>query len=175
MNLGMLLEMVADAAGDRLVVGSRRDGLTAQELQVAARRVATLLRTRGVEYVGMVDLNSEAVPVALFGASLAGLPFAPINYRLTDDKLNSIVARLAPGIVVAGADIGGRLQPHDGIEVITTDELLATARDEIEPLCGRRFHRSARDDGDQGPEGDDQATEPDPHHHRVDHHFQGCC
>ena len=26
MNLGMLLDMVADAAGDRLVVGSRRDG-----------------------------------------------------------------------------------------------------------------------------------------------------
>jgi acyl-CoA synthetase (AMP-forming)/AMP-acid ligase II len=47
----------------------------------------------------MVDLNSEAVPVALFGASLAGLPFAPINYRLTDDRLNAIVARLAPGIV----------------------------------------------------------------------------
>jgi acyl-CoA synthetase (AMP-forming)/AMP-acid ligase II len=134
MNLGMLLEMVADAAGDRLVVGSRRDGLTAQELQAAARRVATLLRSRGVEYVGLVDLNSEAVPVALFGASLAGLPFAPINYRLTDDKLNGIVARLAPGIVVAGADIGGRLQPHDGIEVITTDELLATARDESSPV-----------------------------------------
>jgi acyl-CoA synthetase (AMP-forming)/AMP-acid ligase II len=98
-NLGMLLEMVADAAGDRLIVGSRRDGLTAQELKAAARRVATLLSSPGVEYVGMVDLNSEAVPVALFGASLAGLPFAPINYRLTDDRLNAIVARLAPGIV----------------------------------------------------------------------------
>ena len=81
-NVGMLLEMVADAAGDRLVVGSRRDGLTAGELQTAARRIATLFRFRDVENVGMVDLNSAAVPIALFGASLAGLPFAPINYRL---------------------------------------------------------------------------------------------
>ena len=116
MNLAMLLEMVADAAGDRLVVGSRRGGLTAGELQAAASRAATLFRSRGVENVGMVDLNSEAVPIALFGASLAGLPFAPINYRLTDDSLNGIVGRLAPGIVVAGADIVGRLEPRDGIE-----------------------------------------------------------
>ena len=82
----------------------------------------------------MIDLNSEAVPIALFGASLAGLPFAPINYRLTDDKLNDIVARLAPGVVIAGADILGRLEPHDGIEFITTDELLATAGDASSPV-----------------------------------------
>ena len=134
MNLAMLLEMVADAAGDRLVVGSRRGGLTAAELQAAASRAATLFRSRGVENVGMVDLNSEAVPIALFGASLAGLPFAPINYRLTDDSLNGVVGRLAPGIVVAGADIVGRLEPRDGIDIITTDELLSTARDASSPV-----------------------------------------
>ena len=134
MNVGMLLEMVADAAGDRLVVGSRRDGLTAEELHAAARRAATLFRSRDVENVGMIDLNSEAVPIALFGASLAGLPFAPINYRLTDDKLNGIVARLAPGVVITGAEVAGRLDPHDGIEVLPTDELLATARNASSPV-----------------------------------------
>ncbi len=130
MNVGIMLEMVADGAGDRVVLGPRDGGLTAAELLTRARRVAAYFRSRDVSHVGMVDLNSEAVPIALFGAALAELPFAPVNYRLTDDKLNSIVARLSPGIVVVGADILGRLEQHDGIEVITTDELLAIAADE---------------------------------------------
>ena len=80
-----------------------------------------------MENIGFVDLNSEAVPITLFGAALAGVPFAPVNYRLTDDRLNSIVARLAPGLVIVGADLLGRLDDHVGVEVMTTDELLAVS------------------------------------------------
>jgi acyl-CoA synthetase (AMP-forming)/AMP-acid ligase II len=121
----MLLEMAADGSDERVVVGSRRGGMTAPERLAKARRAAALFRGRGVDHVGMIDLNSEAVPIALFGAALAGLPFAPVNYRLTDDKLNDIVARLSPGLVIVGADIVGRLEDHDGIQLITTDDLRA--------------------------------------------------
>jgi len=34
----------------------------------------------------MVDLNSGVVPIDLYGAALAGVPFVPVNYRLTDDQ-----------------------------------------------------------------------------------------
>ncbi|MBV8388020.1 MAG: AMP-binding protein, partial [Acidimicrobiia bacterium] len=87
MNIPLLLEMVAEGAPDRVVVGPRAGGLTAQQLLDRSRAAAALFTNAGVERVGLVDVNSEAVPIALFGAGAAGLPFAPVNYRLTDEQL----------------------------------------------------------------------------------------
>jgi acyl-CoA synthetase (AMP-forming)/AMP-acid ligase II len=134
MNVSMLLEMAAEGAGDRVVVGSRFGGLTAEELLVRARRVATAFRAREVQHIGLVDLNTEAVPITMFAASLAGLPFAPVNYRLTDDKLHAILGRLAPGLVVVGPDFAERVTGVDGIETMSRDELLAIAADEAAPV-----------------------------------------
>src|SRR5262245_61423444 len=122
--------MAADGAGDRVVVGSRTGGFTAPDLLAGSRRVASVFASKGVAHVGFLDVNSDAVPLALFGAALAGLPFAPVNYRLTDDKLRSILERLAPGVVVVGADAVGRVGGVDGLEVMTVDELLAIASDD---------------------------------------------
>ena len=133
MNLALLLEMAADGAGDRVVVGSRAGGLTASELLVRAQRVATAFASKGITHVGFVDVNSDSVPVALFGAALAGLPFVPVNYRLTDDKLRSILERLVPGLVVVGPDFLDRVKV-DGLDVMTRDELLALAADDTMPV-----------------------------------------
>ncbi|HTN78175.1 MAG TPA: AMP-binding protein [Acidimicrobiales bacterium] len=129
MNLALLLEMAAGSAADRIVVGSRVGGLTASELHLRAQRSATAFVEKRTAHVGFLDLNSEAVPIALFGAALAGLPFAPINYRLTDVKLSSILERLVPGVVVVGPDAVDRVRGIDGLEVMTTAELLALAAD----------------------------------------------
>jgi acyl-CoA synthetase (AMP-forming)/AMP-acid ligase II len=125
MNLSLLLEMVAEGAPDRVVVGSRDGGLSAAELLARARRAAARFGAAGVEHVGMVDLNSEALPVCLFGAALAGLPFAPVNYRLTDDELDAILRRLVPGLVVVGPGIAERIGDIDGLQVVDRDELMA--------------------------------------------------
>src|SRR3712207_3802296 len=114
----MLLEMAADGAPARVAVGSRSGGITTAALQARARGAAAQFLARGVAHVGMVDVNSDAVPIALFGAAVAGVPFAPINYRLPDDQLRAIVARLAPGLVVAGPDVESRIGSIDGIDVI---------------------------------------------------------
>jgi acyl-CoA synthetase (AMP-forming)/AMP-acid ligase II len=123
-NLAMVLEMAAEGAPDRIVVGTRSHGFTAAGLLDRSRRAAARFRSFGVEHVGMVDLNSEALPVALFGASLAGLPFAPVNYRLPDDQLRAIIARLAPGVVVAGPDMVDRIRGVNGVEIMSREELL---------------------------------------------------
>ncbi|MBM3672229.1 MAG: acyl--CoA ligase [Actinobacteria bacterium] len=129
MNLSMLLEMTAEGAPDRVVVGSRADGVTAAGLLAGARRAAELFKATGAERVAMLDVNSNAVPLALFGAASAGLPFAPVNYRLTDDQLGSILARLAPAVVVVGAEMTAPVVGVDGIEVITRDDFVAQATD----------------------------------------------
>ena len=124
MNIPLLLEMVAEGAPDRVVVGPRAGGLTAHQLLDHSRAAAALFTNAGVERVGLVDVNSEAVPIALFGAGAAGLPFAPVNYRLTDEQLDAILRRLAPALVIVGDDVRPRIGDIEGLQVLTRQEFL---------------------------------------------------
>jgi acyl-CoA synthetase (AMP-forming)/AMP-acid ligase II len=135
MHLAMLLQMAADGMGDRVAIGSGAGGTTMAELAERARRAGTVFAGRPGEQVALVDLNSEAVPVALFGAALAGKPFVPINYRLPDDQLRDLVRRTAPATVVVGDGIAERLGPIDGIEVLTREELLQLSVDQAIELA----------------------------------------
>ena len=65
----------------------------------------------------MVGLNSEVVPVLMFGSALAGVPFAPVNYRLGDEQLGAILQRLAPAVAVVDDDVVGRVGGLDGVQV----------------------------------------------------------
>jgi acyl-CoA synthetase (AMP-forming)/AMP-acid ligase II len=125
MNLSMLLEMIADGAGDRIVLGSRHGGYTGAALLQASRSAASRFASAGAANVVLLDLNSAALPISLFGASLAGLPFAPVNYRLTDEQLASILSRVAPAVVVAGPDTATRAEGIAGLEIVSRDELLS--------------------------------------------------
>jgi acyl-CoA synthetase (AMP-forming)/AMP-acid ligase II len=143
-NLYMLLEMALEGAGDRVLVGSRHGGLTAEQLDRLVRRAAFRFTRSPASHVGLIDVNSEAVPIALLGAALAGLPFAPINYRLTDQELRAIVDSISPAVILAGADSLGRVSGMDGIEVIARRDLV-----------------SAADVSDEPPPVDAGATDPD--------------
>lgn len=129
MHLGMLLEMAADGLADRVALGPRVGGLSFAELAHQARRVGAALQTLPGDRVGLIDLNSPAVPLTLFGSAIAGKPFVPINYRLADEQLRAIVTRTAPATVVVGAGVAERLGDIDGIHLVTRDELLAIAAD----------------------------------------------
>lgn len=129
MHLSTLLDMAAAGLGDRVVVGPRDDGLTAEALAGRIRRTASFLATAPGGNVGLIDLNSEAVPILLFAAALAGKPFVPINYRLPDEQLRAIVARTAPATIVVGEGVTARLGPIEGVELVTRDDLLARAAD----------------------------------------------
>ncbi len=134
MHLDLILSMAADVHGDRVAVGAAADGLSVQELSRRARRLGVALSGRPIEHVGLVDLNSEAVPLTMFGAAMAGRPFVPMNYRLPDEQLRRLVERIAPAVVVAGEGVAERLGPIEGIELLSRAELLALSADEsIEP------------------------------------------
>jgi fatty-acyl-CoA synthase len=122
-NISMLLEMAADGMGDRIGVGPRASGLTYVDVLDRSRRVATLVKDAGVERLGMVAANSEDVPTLLFGSAIAGVPFAPLNYRLADDRLQAICARIAPAILIAEPEAAPRVSGIDGITVLTSEEL----------------------------------------------------
>jgi fatty-acyl-CoA synthase len=110
MHLSSLLEIVADALPDRVAVAACADGdLTYQELLARVGAVSRHLRAEGVERLVAVDVNSEAVPVGLFAAALAGIPYVPVNYRLSDPQLVAILERAAPGLAVVESSVPARL------------------------------------------------------------------
>jgi len=127
MNLMMLLEMAAQTAPDRLAIGTLADGLTYGRLYELAGGAAAGLRERAVDRVLYTDVSSPALPVALFAASWAGKPFAPVSYRLADDRLRGLVARQAPAIVLHGAGGDARTSGIEGIEHQATAEFVANA------------------------------------------------
>ena len=131
MNIAMLLEMAAEGDPERIVVGSHDGGITAAELLERARRAATFFEKTGAEVVGYFGVNSDVLPVALFGAALAGIPFSPINYRAPDEQLKGIVARVAGGMMVADDDEVERLGACGATHVITKGELAAAVAEPV--------------------------------------------
>jgi acyl-CoA synthetase (AMP-forming)/AMP-acid ligase II len=125
MNIAMLLEMAAEGDPDRVVVGPRASGVTASDLLARSRRAGRFLAGTGAEVVGYFGLNSDVLPVALFGAAMAGVPFSPINYRAPDEQLGGIIARVAGGVMIADDDEVERLGACGATHIVTKGEFAA--------------------------------------------------
>src|SRR3954466_5999756 len=97
----MILEMAADALGDRLAFGRRADGLTYEQLRLTARAVADRVDGSGAERLAIMEPNGPIVPACLFGAAWAGVSYAPLNYRLPEASLEHLLTRIEPAIVAA--------------------------------------------------------------------------
>ena len=125
MNLMMLLEMAAQGFGDRVAVQNGDDTLTYSQLFRAAGAGAEVAKASGADHVAVLDVSSLAVPVSLFASAWAGLPFVPLNYRLTGEELDALVARIAPSYLLTDADRAAGLAGRNGASVATREEFLA--------------------------------------------------
>ena len=148
MHLSSLLDIAADALGDRVAVaacagsaagagaaaGAGGD-LTYTELAERVHAVSRHLAAAGAERLVAVDVNSEAVPIGLFGAAGANIPYVPVNYRLADAQLRAILERAAPGLAVVEASVPPRLGGDiAGLSLISPRRVLG----------GRRSRRPSR-------------------------------
>ena len=80
MNVMMLLDMAAGDMPERTAVGPRSNGMTYARLFELAARTADRLRASAAKSMVVCDESNPAMPVALFGAAWAGLPYVPLNY-----------------------------------------------------------------------------------------------
>jgi acyl-CoA synthetase (AMP-forming)/AMP-acid ligase II len=128
MEIGLLLDMVVGDDPDRLAV-TDVDGtsLTRQQLLDAALSAASTFQSLGADQVGYLGGNSRALPVVLFGACFAGLPFVPFNYRLADEQLTPLLRRESRLIVVADSQQIDRARAAGCRHVIDAVDLLAPA------------------------------------------------
>jgi len=131
MSVSLLLEMAASSNPDRTAVvsegasGSMR--LTTQQLSDLADGGAGVIVGSNAKHVVYVGTGGAMLPVLIFAAARAGLPFTPINYRLSADGIQALVERLPEPLVI----VDGRYRDSLG-EVsrclMTSDEFLAAAR-----------------------------------------------
>lgn len=129
----MLLEMAAEGDPDRIVLGSHDGGIGAGDLLERARRAAISFEKSGAEVVGYFGVNEDTLPIALFGAALAGIPFAPLNYRAPDEQLRGILGRVAGGVMIADDQEVARLEGIGATNVMTKAEFAASI---AEPVTG---------------------------------------
>ena len=132
MNIAMLLEMAADAFGDREAVRCGSATFDYQGLQRAARGAAATLVASGCRHAALLDESSPAVPVALFAAAAAGIPFVPLSYRLADDEIGALLGRIAPAHLVTDAARAAQFSDHIGIAAVTRAAFLAPGA--LEPV-----------------------------------------
>ena len=128
MNLMMLLEMTASAFGDRAGIQNGSEKLTYAELLGAAGNAASRLRASGSERMAVLDVNSLAVPIGLFASAWAGVPFVPLNYRLTGSELDRLIERITPCYLVAEPDRVAGLSGRPGVTVVARDEFVSEVR-----------------------------------------------
>ena len=101
MNIMMLLEMTSGTFPDRTAFtdGSTGVALTYSELFEAAKRRAATLRASDAERMVKLDVSNLGTPMSLFASAWAGVPYVPINYRLTNEEIAA--ARAAnPNVII---------------------------------------------------------------------------
>jgi acyl-CoA synthetase (AMP-forming)/AMP-acid ligase II len=127
MNLMMLLEMASSAFPERVAFtdSSTGESLTYEQLFNAARRRAASLRDSGASRMAMLDVTSVATPLALFSSAWAGLPYVPLNYRLTDPEIEALLARVTPAYLVTDAERHGRLEGLADVSATARHHFLA--------------------------------------------------
>jgi len=127
MNLVMALEMAAECHPQRIAVSSGGLHLSYSDLLTAARAGAEIIREADVRYLGVLDVNSPAVPIALFAAAYAGVPYVPMNYRLTRVELEALLGRISPALLITDDPVIAPLDLPSGIKVMLRGEFQRVA------------------------------------------------
>jgi acyl-CoA synthetase (AMP-forming)/AMP-acid ligase II len=132
MNIATILDMAAEAFGERpgLVDGDRR--LSYAELRNAAWNGAQRVRESGAACLAFLDVNGAAASIGVFAAAYAGVSYVPLNYRLTPAEINELLARIAPALLIVGEEYRTSVATP-GISVMSTAEFLALASDADAP------------------------------------------
>lgn len=125
MNLLLLLDMAAHGGDGRIAVRSGADQLDAAALLEGAWAGSSVVGdASALAYVGT---NTLSFPIALFAAAAAGVPFAPLNYRLGEAQIHELLLRLGDPVVIAKGALAAALaeRSHRIVEEVAFRDLAA--------------------------------------------------
>ncbi len=125
----MLLEMAAATYPERVAFVDGIDGsaITYQGLFDAARSRAASLHSTGSTRLAKLDVSSLATPIGLFSSAWAGMPYVPLNYRLTQDEIEALLARITPAYLVTDEGRQPSFSGHEQIHSVSRAHFLNDA------------------------------------------------
>ncbi len=122
MNVPLLLEMIADACPNRIGFGRRHHGLSYTDLLRQSRSAARWLTSTQSGSCVHIGLNATSVPIALFAAAHAGVPFVPLNFRLPDRQLRRLLERTAPSVAIVDSNMVERVAGVENAALVSDTE-----------------------------------------------------
>ncbi|MEV4900306.1 AMP-binding protein [Citricoccus sp. NPDC055426] len=122
MSISVLLSTVAEIVPDRVATVDASGPLTYADVQRDARSLAARATSEGVDCIAYIGTNSAVVPLLLFAAAEAGVPFAPLNYRLADDQLRRQTQRLGRALIVTDEPGAARIGVPEGCSMMDASE-----------------------------------------------------
>lgn len=119
--------MAASGDPDRAALVDGATRLTTGELSDLADGGAGVIAASGAQHVAYVGYGGAMQPVLIFGAARAGVPYTPINYRLSADGIAELVDRLPDPLVIVD-DRYRDMIGDTGKRVVTSEQFLTAAR-----------------------------------------------
>ncbi|WP_419825762.1 class I adenylate-forming enzyme family protein [Sphingomonas sp.] len=127
MSILTLLDMICDDRPDAIAVAAGGLELSYAELRRRACGAAVVIQRSGASHCARLGAGSLAEPVGLFGAAAAGVPYAPLNFRLTADAINALIDRLLPALLVVDDAFIEVVAPREGLTLMTRAAFLEEA------------------------------------------------
>jgi acyl-CoA synthetase (AMP-forming)/AMP-acid ligase II len=100
-NISLLLEMAAEFDPNRVAVVDEGLRWTTSELDQRAAGGSGVIAASTAQHVAYLGTGGAVLPLALFSAARAGVPFTALNYRLSRGALRDLIDRLSQPIIIA--------------------------------------------------------------------------
>lgn len=126
LSISLLLEMAASGDPDRVALVDGGNRPTIGELSALADGGAGVIAGSGAEHVVYVGAGGMMQPLLIFASARAGVPYTPINYRLSADAIRELVERLPDPLVIV--DDRYRDMVASDERLLTSEQFLAAAR-----------------------------------------------
>ena len=71
---------------------------------------------------------SNRHPLGLFASAWAGVPYVPLNYRLTNEEIEALLKRVTPAYLVTSSDRVDAFGALDDVHAVATDSFSMRSR-----------------------------------------------
>jgi acyl-CoA synthetase (AMP-forming)/AMP-acid ligase II len=119
--------MAVSSSPERTAIVAGDDRLTVEELSDLADGGAGFIAASGARHVAYVGAGGLLLPLLIFSSARAGIPFTPINYRLSANGIGALIERLPDPLIIVDDRYRDTVDGVSG-PVVGSEDFAAAAR-----------------------------------------------